>query len=559
MMDLVGLFICSCVCGCLHALDMQVPVSSGAFEFSYVLALFYSGSRVGQSSCALLGCGFCTWTAKVAFCEFVLLAACFAFVAKVSGLEGPSGGNSFQPFDAMLAALLFSGMESVGHFTLFSGIELVGHFAQFPGICFEGRFKQFGWKRPVGQFRKGMLKDEDSVALSVSLVSSKVSFQVSPSGTLAGNFVAPVLRLLWTERHKPFINFNDDRSVVVVETVLAAKAVAAFQGTSSSVHSGPWEAQHKVQPVQFFVKGKAGSSTSVVRGCLEEVLSQVVGTDGLDVYATMNGKTLDLRSTLLSCGITDGCTVHIHFRLRGGSREDVPGQWTCSQCYAPRCWPVRKRCYRCGAARDDLPVSAKGKVNGKVDVAVGPLGRKPPQTAGNVPPTTRRPQVVPPRGPPGAGVGNPPTPKSPPSPPSEELVKAFQLLQSVLTPEDFSKYEKKLVPPKQQERVKLRERELLEAVERQANYEKQEQKHLEMIAKHEHNLAQQKSDARICSFLIGRSAGYGWRADGFGVGYKGAADHFYCAAPPATTGTPSSLGTWRCPAYSWQSAGFLAY
>ena len=42
MMDLVGLFICSCVCGCLHALDMQVPVSSGAFEFSYVLALFYS-------------------------------------------------------------------------------------------------------------------------------------------------------------------------------------------------------------------------------------------------------------------------------------------------------------------------------------------------------------------------------------------------------------------------------------------------------------------------------------------------------------------------------------
>ena len=32
--------------------------------------------------------------------------------------------------------------------------------------------------------------------------------------------------------------------------------------------------------------------------CLEEVLSQVVGTDGLDVYAMMNGKILDLRSTL---------------------------------------------------------------------------------------------------------------------------------------------------------------------------------------------------------------------------------------------------------------------
>ena len=50
-----------------------------------------------------------------------------------------------------------------------------------------------------------------------------------------------------------------------------------------------------------------------------------------------------------------------------------------------------KRCYRCGAAREDLPVSSKGKGNGKGDIAVGPLGRKPPPTAGNVPPTTRRP------------------------------------------------------------------------------------------------------------------------------------------------------------------------
>ena len=150
----------------------------------------------------------------------------------------------------------------MGHFTLFSGIELVGHFAQYPGICFEGRFKQFGLKRPAGQFCKGTLKDEESVALSVSMVSSKVSFQVSSSGTLAGNFVAPVLRLLWTERHKPFINCNDDRSVVVVETVLAAKAVAAFEGISSCVQSGTLEAQkfQPVQKVQFFLSrgGSAG-------------------------------------------------------------------------------------------------------------------------------------------------------------------------------------------------------------------------------------------------------------------------------------------------------------
>ena len=131
------------------------------------------------------------------------------------------------------------------------------------------------------------------------------------------------------------------------------------------VPAGPWKAQHEVQLVQFFVKGKVGMSTSVVRGSLEEILSQVIGTDGLDVYAMVNGKFVDLRSTLWSGGITDVCTVHIHYRLRGGSREDVPGQWTCSHCFAPRCWPVRKRCYRCGATREDLPVSSKGKGNGK--------------------------------------------------------------------------------------------------------------------------------------------------------------------------------------------------
>ena len=218
---------------------------------------------------------------------------------------------------------------------------------------------------------------------------------------------------------------------------------------------------------------------------------------------------------------------------------------------------VRKRCYRCGAARDDLPVSAKGKGNGKVDVAVGPLGRKPPQTAGNVPPTTRRPQVVPPRGPPGAGVGSPPTPESPPSPPSEELVKALQLLQGVLTPEDFSKYEKKLVPPKQQERVKLRERELLEAVERQANYEKQEQKHLEMIEKHENNLAQQKRMLESVRSQLAEVRDTVGALRALVSETKGAANQFHRAAPPATKGTP--LGIWRCLAHSWQSSRLLAY
>ena len=348
-----------------------------------------------------------------------------------------------------------------------SGFGIVDHFKTLvPGLRASS---------PVPVW-KGMLKVKEDQRSTFSLVSPAGVLQVSSFGTLVLPLLALVQRKFWKERHQFIINCNDVRDAVVDTTVLVAKAAAAFQGTSSSVHSGPWEAQHKVQPVQFFVKGKVGMSTSVVRACRVfrqrevrhvNVRCQRVSGGG-SVASRWHGWSgcvyhdeWDLRSTLSSSGITDGCTVHIHFRLRGGSREDVPGQWTCSQCFAPRCWPVRKRCYRCAAAREDLPVSSKGKRNGKGDVAVGPLGRKPPPTAGNVPPTTRRPQVAPPRGPPGAGVGSPPTPDSPPSPPSEELVKALQLLQSVLTPEDFSKCEKNLVPPKQQERVKLRERELL--------------------------------------------------------------------------------------------------
>ena len=101
-----------------------------------------------------------------------------------------------------------------------------------------------------------------------------------------------------------------------------------------------------------------GRSAGPRRWGLDEILSHVIGSDGLDVYAMVQGKIVDLSSTLSSAGIVGDCTVHIQHPLRGGSREDVPGQWTCSQFFAPRCWPVRKRCYRCGAAREDLPVSS---------------------------------------------------------------------------------------------------------------------------------------------------------------------------------------------------------
>ena len=77
--------------------------------------------------------------------------------------------------------------------------------------------------------------------------------------------------------------------------------------------------------------------------------------------------------------------------------------------------------------------------------------------------------------------------------PTEDTAKALKLLQSVMTKEDFSKYEKMVMPPhpKREERVKLREEELLERCEKEESLKKQEQIHQEQVKKHQHNLEQQ--------------------------------------------------------------------
>ena len=119
----------------------------------------------------------------------------------------------------------------------------------------------FSWGRGC----KGMLKNKErEVFASFSSTVTQV-VQVTSCGTLAGNFLAPVLRQLWTERHKPIINRNDVRDAVV-ESELVAKAAAALQGTCSSVHSGPWEAQHKVQPVHFLSRGRSAGPRRLSEG-----------------------------------------------------------------------------------------------------------------------------------------------------------------------------------------------------------------------------------------------------------------------------------------------------
>ena len=67
------------------------------------------------------------------------------------------------------------------------------------------------------------------------------------------------------------------------------------------------------------------------------------------------------------------------------------------------------------------------------------------------------------------------------------------LLQNVMTKEDFSKYEKLVLPPppNKEEKKKLREEELWRQCQKEESLKKQVQMHLEQVKKHEHTLEQQ--------------------------------------------------------------------
>ena len=123
-----------------------------------------------------------------------------------------------------------------------------------------------------------------------------------------------------------------------------------------------------------------------------------------------------------------------------------------------------KRCYRCDTPRDfSIPNSP----------VRGPLGRAPQLTRNNVPPTRSSgpgPQTVPPRNlgnrpPLGAGVG-PMSTDVGKKDESGDLAQALSLLQKIMTPEDFGKYQV-LIIPKQKPNKKTREQEWADKVKSQ--------------------------------------------------------------------------------------------
>ena len=260
----------------------------------------------------------------------------------------------FQPsVDALLAALLF----------------MPGFISRRQRTCVKGMGKDGKVKKALCCFWLGKTEAQAS-----SLIRAEFFFFALGSAELE-------------KRQEPFnidIAWNDVRSAVVTECpecqFEAAAAVAAVPSQE------PWQRQKRSS------LGKASSFSSkrwwvlgqVVRGGLQEALGRVVGLgEHDDVYATMGGKWVELNSTL-----TPDCTVYLHTRLRGGSRENVAGQWTCTICNAQFCWPVHTRCYRCGEPRTDTPAPLNGKGRGKGEGGnKGPLGRDPLAAPGNAPPT----------------------------------------------------------------------------------------------------------------------------------------------------------------------------
>ena len=236
-------------------------------------------------------------------------------------------------------------------------------------------------------------------------------------------------------------------------------------GSSSFEASTSGDKGEKKEEIQFFVN--YGKGSVVVRCSPHLIVSHVVHY-GCEEYAVCGTRTLRSDDTLHQNGIESGMTVRVLCRLRGGSggnvHVDIPGQWQCNFCHAIRCWPTRKRCYRCDTPRDfSIPNSP----------VRGPLGRAPQLARNNVPPTRSSgpgPQTVPPRNfgngpPPGAGVG-PISADVGKRDEGGDLVQALSLLKKIMTPEDFVKYQL-LISPKQKQNKKTREQELADKVKSQ--------------------------------------------------------------------------------------------
>ena len=106
----------------------------------------------------------------------------------------------------------------------------------------------------------------------------------------------------------------------------------------------------KKKMVQVFVKVDGSRVTpmevSLSDDKVEDVLRQVQNDE--DAYVTLHGRVLKRGEKLKSCGVTDGCTVQVTSRLRGGGKhKDKKGQKERKRAAKPQ-GPEQKVVQECG-------------------------------------------------------------------------------------------------------------------------------------------------------------------------------------------------------------------
>ena len=75
--------------------------------------------------------------------------------------------------------------------------------------------------------------------------------------------------------------------------------------------------------VQIFVKGNGSKATPVEVNLtddkVEDVMRRIQKDEG--VCVTMHGKVMRRDEKLKSCGVSDGCTIQVTSRMRGGGKH----------------------------------------------------------------------------------------------------------------------------------------------------------------------------------------------------------------------------------------------
>ena len=129
------------------------------------------------------------------------------------------------------------------------------------------------------------------------------------------------------------------------------------------------QGSHVDKKEKTFVKGVEGKTR--VRRVLDSTQIWELLDEGIDMWVAVNGKRVDMNDIMAKIGIRDQDTIRCYGRLLGeegggGAQrfrqppQDIPGQWTCSQCGQERVWPTKVLCFRCGNPKNhDLTISPK--------------------------------------------------------------------------------------------------------------------------------------------------------------------------------------------------------